>query len=98
MKRSGKAALAVVLTAGILLLTGASASASIHQRLHQDGCGMGDGCVLCMMIQGQVDFQTPAPIQDCFVSEFLGLTPTLVSGGIHQVDWRLSPSRAPPTA
>ena len=96
MKRSGKAALAALLIAMISLLTMAAPCASLHQRLHGDGCVAGHVCLLCMMIQGQMDCPAPAPVQDSFVSILIGISPAADSAGICRVDLRLSPSRAPP--
>jgi hypothetical protein len=96
VKRSGKAALAALLIGVISLSTGAAPCASLHHLLHEDGCGSCHACVLCMMIQGQMDCAAPAPILDSFVSMLVGLTPAIYSAGIPQIDLRLSPSRAPP--
>jgi hypothetical protein len=96
MKSFGKAALAALLSGLILLLTVAAPCASLHQRLHNDGCGASDACVLCMMMQGHLDCAAPAPVQDSFVSLFIGLTPAITPAAILQVDLRLSPCRAPP--
>jgi hypothetical protein len=96
VKHSGKAALAVLLIGVFSLLTVAAPCASLHHRLHEDGCDSGHACVLCMMIQGQMDCAAPAPVLDSFVSVLTGLTPAIFSAGIPQIDLRLSPSRAPP--
>lgn len=95
-KGAGKAALAAVLTGAILLLTVAAPCASLHQRLHDDGCAAGLACALCMVVQGQMDCATPPPVLDYFVAAFICLTPLVDPAGIRQVDLRLSPSRAPP--
>jgi hypothetical protein len=96
MKGFRKAALAALLIGVTSLLPVAAPWASLHQRLHDDGCGGGGACALCMMIQGQMDFAAPAPIQDTFVSVFIGMTPVVNSAETPRVDLRLSPSRAPP--
>ena len=96
LKRSGKAALAALLAGVISLLTMAAPCDSLHQRLHSDGCAAGHACVLCMMIQGQMDCAAPAPVQDSFVSVIIGLAPAMDSAEMLRVDLRLSPSRAPP--
>jgi hypothetical protein len=96
MKRSGKAALTALLMGMISLSTAAAPCASLHHRLHEEGCVAGHACVLCMMVQGQMDCAAPAPVQDSFVSVLVGLTPAVNSEGTVQVDLRLSPSRAPP--
>jgi hypothetical protein len=96
MKCSGKAVLAALLIGVFSLFALAAPCASLHQQLHRDGCGTGDACFLCMMIQGQVDCHAPAPVQDSFVSVLIGLAPAKDSAGTVQPDLRLTPSRAPP--
>ncbi|HXR09014.1 MAG TPA: hypothetical protein VN765_16865 [Candidatus Acidoferrum sp.] len=96
IKRLARPAFTAFLAAALLLLTAAAPSASLHQRLHNGSHATGDGCLLCMMAQGHLDFPSPAPILGIFTPVCIALTPATQTAAVLQVDLRLAPSRAPP--
>jgi hypothetical protein len=82
----------------ILLLLAAtfSANPSLHRLLHQDGAAS-HLCLACSMVNGQLDLTEAGSIAAFLV---LGLMIGLRLVGtpdLPHADYRLSPSRAPPS-
>jgi hypothetical protein len=91
--RQGLAGLLAIL---LLLAATFSANPSLHRLLHQDGAAS-HLCLACSMVNGQLDLTEAGSIAAFLV---LGLMIGLRLVGtpdLPHADYRLSPSRAPPS-
>ena len=71
---------------------------ALHELLHHHTGAAEEGCVVCLFAQGQVHSTDVTPIVAAFVCGLAvqELVPQTVT--LRTVDYRLSPSRAPPVA
>jgi hypothetical protein len=85
------------LLAALLLASGAlSVSHALHQYLHDDGAGANHFCLVCLFAKGQVsaaDVALASTLTALFC--FCGIR-AAESSFLPGIDYRLSPSRAPP--
>lgn len=84
--------LAVLLLLAVLF----SVSPALHQTLHAAGNANSHFCLVCSLVQGQVDSAEVAVVSTVLALGFLlgGRLPNV--SPVLAVDFRLSPSRAPP--
>src|ERR1017187_4227600 len=92
-----KAALAILLALLFLVASAFSVSPSLHQLLHHNDAGSGQICLACSLAHGQVSTAEVAVVALALIfslicGALLPHTPALLS-----FDYRLSPSRAPPS-
>lgn len=98
MRRTAKPVLAVVLSALVLAAATLAVCPSLHELLHHHNGTSEEGCVVCLFAQGQVNSSDVAPVVAVFVCGLAAavLPPQIVAP--RDVDYCLSPSRAPPVA
>lgn len=91
-----KPALTGFLAVLMLLAVLFSVSPSLHQTLHASGNANNHFCLVCSLIQGQVDAAEVVIVSIVLALGFLlgGLLSSIST--LEAVDYRLSPSRAPP--
>jgi hypothetical protein len=96
LSKAAKAAMGGLLAAILFAATFLSASHTLHQLLHQANSPGGHSCLVCSFVKGQVSAADVGLLVAVLVlSFFCGLR--LVSSFWQQtLDYRLSPSRAPP--
>ena len=93
-----KSALAGFLALLLLGYSTLGANASLHQLIHSDSTPDGLNCVVCLLAQGQVDSVAVIPFVFAFAFGLLFLVHLAPTENLLQFDFRLSPSRAPPSS
>ena len=87
------------LLALLLLVTGTLAvSTALHQALHDDAGGSQHLCLVCMFAKGQVSAADVTLVAALLVLSPLFSFRTGNPSSLAAFDYRLSPSRAPPSA
>jgi hypothetical protein len=94
--RVAKPAIAGLLAFLLLLTVTLAASPSLHQLLHDNAAADSHFCAVCLLSQGQLDSAGVLLIVCAFVSSLLLLVLTARAVAYPQLDFRSSPSRAPP--
>ena len=96
-QRHGRAVLAALLVALVLLLDGMAACPSLHELIHHDADEPGHECAVTLFAHGQVDSPVVevAAIMAVAPVEFLPLTSVSVCNGPVAT---LPPGRAPPVS
>jgi hypothetical protein len=92
-----KSALAGLLVVLLLLAAILSANPFHRQLFHAGAAGDNHLCVICLFASGQVNAADLAPILTGFVSSFVGFDFPATRIVFAATDYRLSPSRAPPS-
>jgi hypothetical protein len=93
-----KSALAGFLAFLLLAFSALGACPALHQLIHADSTPESQNCVICLLAQGQVDSVAVIPIVFAFAFGLLFLVHAARTEGLLQSDFRLSPSRAPPSS
>ena len=91
--RQGLAGLLAVL---LLLAATLSANHSLHRLLHQDGAST-HLCLACSMVHGQLDWAEAGLTSAIFIFALLIGLRLVGAPDLPHTDYRLSPSRAPPS-
>jgi hypothetical protein len=97
-QRHGRAVLASLLVALVLLLDGMAACPALHELIHHDADAPGHECAVTLFAHGQVDspvVEVVAAILPAASVEFLLLTPVSV---FNLPVATLPPGRAPPVS
>jgi hypothetical protein len=83
----------------LLLLAAATLSVShaLHQNLHRDGAPGSHFCLVCSLAKGQLTTADAAATFLFLVLTFLFALPREAISRLASPDYRLPPSRAPPT-
>lgn len=87
---------AIVCLALFLTLQVFAASNSLHKIIHRDAGTPGHQCVLTVIAQGQVNAPAAGPGVAVLVAALLFCLSSPIAAVFSSVDYRLSPSRAPP--
>ena len=92
--KSALSGLLVVLLLGAAIL---SADPSHRQIIHSGTSNDNDLCVVCLLVGGQINMTEVAPILREFISNFVEVDFPATKRIFAAADYRISPSRAPPT-
>ncbi len=82
----------LLLVAGML-----SVSQCLHQALHPEGAGSDHSCLVCSLVKGQVSAVSVAAVMALLVLCCFSAVLCARISPLPGFDYRLSPSRAPPT-
>jgi|SRR5208337_742548 len=95
-KRAMKPALAGLLAGLVLFAAIASASPAIHEQFHHDPSTPSHGCAICLFALGQLG-ATEVSAAAVMLAGLLCFSVNPLSAVFSSsIDYRLSPSRAPP--
>src|SRR6184192_4324581 len=102
-KTEGQRGMARVLVVGLMLVlwlgtAALAASPQLHQRLHKDSKSPTHECLVTLLSKSQLLAGGTGSLILAPVAIFFGLLPAAQSFQFLSVDYRLSPSRAPPPA
>jgi hypothetical protein len=92
-----KPALAGLLCVLLLCFSTLAANPSLHKLVHSDSAPDSQTCVVCLLVQGQVDSAVVAPILSVFVFSLLFLVAATRTAAFREFDYQLAPSRGPPS-
>jgi hypothetical protein len=73
-----------------------SVSHTLHQFLHRDGTGNDHSCLACSLVKGQVSAAAVALISAVLVLSCFWVICLVHTTPFCGIDYRTSPSRAPP--
>jgi hypothetical protein len=97
-KRNSRRFGAVICLALFLTLQLFAASSSLHQAIHSDAAAPSHHCVITLVSQGQLNTPEVFTGSLLFVAALLFCLPSVHATLSSSIDYRLSPSRAPPVS
>ncbi len=96
--RTGRVALATLLMFVLLLATACSASHALHQSLHRESGASDHFCLVCFLVKGHVAAAPVALVLAVLILFWFGSVGWAGVPAYCCFDYRLSPSRAPPSS
>ena len=94
--RRARRVVAVFCLALFVVLQAFASSGPLHKAIHPDADSSDHHCAITMLAQGQVDTPVVWLGLAAFAAALIFCLPPLNSEAFSSVDYRLSPSRAPP--
>lgn len=94
--KAAKPALAGLLAGLVLFAAILSSSPSLHEQFHQNSSSPSHACVVCLFAQGHLSVAEVGIVAVGMAAALSFFCKPISSAIFSSVDYRLSPSRAPP--